>query len=130
MAPERTDLVLTSDVPHRKADVLVFNSFDVESYTHTKNGEKREEKKGKKGKGENKHGLMYLKNIHKQIHPSKLHQRTDGWDCGHNFTELELVENGSLTSGIETNHEDAHLLLAKKAFKETSENVSHVEYEY
>jgi hypothetical protein len=32
MSPERTDFVLTSHVPHSKADILVLHSFDVEPY--------------------------------------------------------------------------------------------------
>jgi hypothetical protein len=31
VAPQRTDLVLTSDVPHCKVDVLVLDCFDVET---------------------------------------------------------------------------------------------------
>ena len=31
---------------------------------------------------------------------------TDGGDCGNDFTELELVEDGGLTGGVETDHED------------------------
>jgi len=27
---------------------------------------------------------------------------TDGWDCGNNFTKLELVQDGGLTSSVET----------------------------
>jgi len=30
MSPQRTDLVLTADVPHGETDVLVFNSLDIE----------------------------------------------------------------------------------------------------
>ena len=29
------------------------------------------------------------------------------------FAELQLVENGSLSGGIETHHQDTHLLLAE-----------------
>ena len=32
MPPERTDLVLATDVPHGEGDVLVLNRLDVESY--------------------------------------------------------------------------------------------------
>lgn len=32
MPPERSDLVLTSDIPHGELDVLVLDSFDVETY--------------------------------------------------------------------------------------------------
>ena len=31
MSPQRSDLILTADVPHCKADVLVFNCLDVET---------------------------------------------------------------------------------------------------
>jgi hypothetical protein len=31
VAPQRPDLVLTADVPHREADVFVFHSLDVEA---------------------------------------------------------------------------------------------------
>lgn len=55
---------------------------------------------------------------------------TNGWDGGamtvlvyrrcyireavniHNFTELELVQDCSLSGRVETNHENSHLLLA------------------
>jgi len=30
MSPQRTDLVLTADVPHGETDVLIFNSLDIE----------------------------------------------------------------------------------------------------
>ncbi len=31
VSPERTDLILTTDIPHGERDVLVFDSFDVET---------------------------------------------------------------------------------------------------
>lgn len=33
VAPQRSDFVLTAHVPHCEADVLVFYSFNVETYT-------------------------------------------------------------------------------------------------
>lgn len=39
-------------------------------------------------------------------------ERTDGGDGGDDFTELELVQDCGLSGGVETNHQDAHLLLA------------------
>jgi len=55
------------------------------------------------------------------------HARTEanGGDSGHDLAELELVENGGLTGGIETDHEDAHLLLAEEAAKHLAERESH-----
>lgn len=73
MAPEWANLVLTTNIPHREADVLVLDSFHIES---------------------------------------------DGWDCGHDFAQLELVENSGLTRSIKSHHEDAHLLLAKQILEE------------
>merc|ERR1719313_2215200 len=80
MAPQRTDLVLATDVPHREADVLVLNSLDVEP---------------------------------------------DGRDRRHNLSELQLVQNGGLTSGVEADHKDAALLLAEHPLPETRESQPH-----
>lgn len=32
MAPERTDLILTTDIPHSERNVLVLDSLDIEAY--------------------------------------------------------------------------------------------------
>lgn len=37
---------------------------------------------------------------------------TDGGDGGDNLSKLELVEDGGFTGGIETDHQNSHLLLA------------------
>lgn len=37
---------------------------------------------------------------------------TDRGDGGDDFTELELVQDGGLTGGVKTDHQDAHLLAA------------------
>jgi len=73
MSPERTDLVLTTDIPHRKLDVLVLHRLDVEA---------------------------------------------DGGDGCDNLAELQLVEDGGLSGGIKTNHENSHLLLPPQLVKE------------
>ena len=39
-------------------------------------------------------------------------QRTDGGDRGHDFTQLELIQDGRLSGGVESDHQNAHLLLA------------------
>lgn len=36
---------------------------------------------------------------------------TDCGDGGNNFTELQLIQNGSLSGSVETDHENSHLLL-------------------
>lgn len=40
--------------------------------------------------------------------------RTNGWNGGHNFSQLQFVQNSGLTSGIKTHHKNPHLLLGKK----------------
>ena len=39
---------------------------------------------------------------------------TDSRDRGDDFTELELVQDGGLTGGIETNHQNSHFFLRKE----------------
>jgi hypothetical protein len=51
---------------------------------------------------------------------------TDCGNGGDDFTELELVKNGGLSGGIETNHEDSHLLLAPQAVEQLGEGKTHV----
>jgi len=73
VTPERADLVLASDVPDCKGDVLVLDGLDIEA---------------------------------------------DGGDGGDDLAELELVEDGGLTGGIEADHEDT---LAEKDRKRKRE---------
>ena len=80
MSPEKSNLVLTADVPHCEGDVLVLDSLHVE---------------------------------------------TNSGDSCDDLTELELVEDCGLTSGIETNHENAHLLLAKEALPDLGKHSTH-----
>ncbi|CAG8804335.1 14073_t:CDS:1, partial [Racocetra fulgida] len=35
-----------------------------------------------------------------------------------NFTQFKFVQDGCFTSSVQTNHQNSHLLLAKKALKE------------
>lgn len=51
---------------------------------------------------------------------------TDGGDGGDDLAKLELVEDGSLTGGIEANHEDAHLLFGEQTGEELGEGKTHV----
>lgn len=39
---------------------------------------------------------------------------TDSRDRGDDFPELELVQDGGLTGGIETYHQNSHFFLRKK----------------
>lgn len=75
MPPERTDLVLTADIPDGERYVLVFNSLNVEACAH-------------------------VKLAIKVIQCGKL---TDCWNCGDNLAQLQFVQNGGFSSGIKTN---------------------------
>lgn len=50
---------------------------------------------------------------------------TDGWNGGDDLSELELVQDGRFTGGVESDHQDSHLLLAEEAFEEGGEHVTH-----
>jgi hypothetical protein len=51
---------------------------------------------------------------------------TDCGDGSDDLSKLELVEDGGLTSRIETHHEDPHLLLGEEAAEELREGEPHV----
>ncbi len=55
----------------------------------------------------------------------ELRARTDGRDGSDNLTKLELVENGGFTSGIETDHENSHLLLPPQPVKQLGKGETH-----
>lgn len=50
---------------------------------------------------------------------------TNGRDGGDDFSELELVQDGGLTGGIETHHQNSHLLLGEKPAEELRERQPH-----
>jgi len=50
-------------------------------------------------------------------------------NCGNgcdNFSQLELVQDGSLTSSIKTYHENTHLFLSKEPAKKLGERQPHL----
>jgi len=98
MPPEWANLVLTSDIPHGERNVLVLDSLDVESYNF-----RLERWKG-----------AVLKN-----------ELTDGGNGGDDLTKLELVENGGLTGGIETN-----LNCSSQSQKRSQRNEQYLPSEY
>lgn len=77
--PERSDLVLSSDVPHSEGNVLVLDSLNVESCNRVR-------------------GFCVL---------GKWAQLTDGGDGSYNLAQLKLIQDGSLTSGIKTDLDDS-----------------------
>lgn len=50
---------------------------------------------------------------------------TNGRDGGDDFSELELVQDGGLTGGIETHHQNSHLFLGEKPAEELRERQPH-----
>ena len=78
MPPERANLILASDVPDGERNVLVLNGLNVETcsanhYSQDTRG------------GMGSLGLL-----------------TNSRDSGNNLAQLELVQDGGLTSGIKT----------------------------
>lgn len=80
MPPQRPDLVLATNVPDVKLDVLVGDRLNVEA------------------------------------------DRGDGCDI---LAELELVQNGGLAGGVETQHEKAHFLGSKDPAHHLGELATH-----
>lgn len=50
---------------------------------------------------------------------------TNGRNSGDDLSELKLVQNSSLTSCIETYHENSHLFLSKKPAEKLGERQPH-----
>lgn len=52
---------------------------------------------------------------------------SDSGDGGYRLVEFELVQDGCLTGGIETEHQDAHLFVAKDLAHRSAETRTHAE---
>lgn len=57
------------------------------------------------------------------LHPS--HALTNGGDGGDDLAQFQLVQDGGLPRGIQTHHQDAHLLLPNQALEEVSKDITH-----
>ena len=107
MSPEGADLVLSTDIPHGELNVLVLDSLDVEACDE----------------------VSACFGSHSRHYCSQVQTRMLLTDCGNggdDFTKLQLVEDSGLSGGIETNHEDSHLLLAPQAVEQLGEGKTHV----
>lgn len=49
----------------------------------------------------------------------------NGRNSSHNLSQFELVEDGSFTSRVQTDHEDSHFLLAEKASESLGNSETH-----
>mmetsp|Transcript_13931 Transcript_13931/g.23200 ORF Transcript_13931/g.23200 Transcript_13931/m.23200 type:complete len:200 (+) Transcript_13931:326-925(+) len=52
--------------------------------------------------------------------------KTNGWNSGNNFTELQFVKDGCLSCCIETDHENSHLFLSEHTFEQTRKSQPHL----
>lgn len=50
---------------------------------------------------------------------------TDRGDGGDDLAQLEFVQNGGLSGGVQAHHQDPHLLLPKQTFKEIPKHIPH-----
>lgn len=103
MPPQRTDLVLTTDIPHGEGDVLVLDSLDVKALISNMSVLRLILTHGTGGRA--------VLGARSGVGAST--RLTDGGDSGDDFAELELVENGGLSGSIQTHHENSHLLLGE-----------------
>ena len=108
MSPEGTNLVLTSDIPDGELNVLVLDSLNVETYM-------RQSEVRIHGRREAALGLRRWWAV---VH-------TNGGDGGDNLTKLQLVENSGFTGGIESDHQNTHLLLPPQLIKQLGKGETH-----
>lgn len=99
MSPQRTDLVLSTNIPYGELNVLVLDCLDVETWE------------------------LSAANRVKVFFEA---EHTDRWDGCDDFTKLQLVQNGGLSGSIQTNHQDSHLLLSPELIKQLRECKTHV----
>lgn len=106
MPPERPDLVLTADIPHCKTDVFEFYCLNIKTCMKVKNRDIQNLR------------MSFSLGLNSWTCRTRL---TDGGDCGNNFSQFELVQDGSLSSSIQSYHQDPHLFLAKQPFKQATD---------
>lgn len=59
------------------------------------------------------------------MHKPGRRELTDSRNRRNDLTELELVQDGGLTSGIETDHQNSHLFLGEKPAEQLREREPH-----
>lgn len=106
MSPQRSDLVLTTDIPHGELDVLVLDRLDVE----TCDGRGKGQRDGRSRSNGRRAGRL---------------RHTNGRDGRDDFTELELVEDGGLSGGVQTDHQNSHLLLPPQLVEYLGDRETH-----
>lgn len=54
-----------------------------------------------------------------------LRRLTDRGDGGDDFTQLQLVQNGGLSCGVKSDHQNSHLLLPPYLIEQSREGETH-----
>ena len=103
MPPQRSNLVLSTDIPDCELDVFVLDRLDIEAYV-----------------------IFASVTPLFQCPVTRVVLRTDSRNCGHDFTKLQLIEDGRLSGSIQSDHENAHLLLAPEAIEQLRERETHL----
>ena len=105
MPPQRSDLVLSANIPYGKLNVFVFDGLDIEACSDS------------------------ISTWLPQECTSRSYgtQRTDSGDGRDNFTELELVQNRSLSCCVKAYHQDSHLSPSPQFIKQLRKCKTHVE---
>ena len=106
MPPQRSDLVLSTDIPHGELNILVLDSFDVETYI----------------RGWYQRMDFLISRVNRKI----LWSRTNGGNGRDDFTQFQLIQNGGLAGSVQTDHQDSHLLLAPEAIEQLREGETHI----
>lgn len=57
---------------------------------------------------------------------SSIGRRTDGRNGGDDLAELQLVQNRGFTGGIETDHQNSHLLLPPQPVEQLADAETHL----
>jgi len=92
MPPQGSNLVLSSDIPHRERDVLVLDRLDVEA-CHSQPRAPL--------------SMSDLPRVACRRADERPRTHTDGRDGGNNLSELELVQDGRFTRSVESDHKDS-----------------------
>lgn len=129
MSPQRANLVLTADVPHRELNVLV-----VHSPAHTTKSNELAHAHARIPPPHHLPCVGMPRSFNQDGHAWKqpngapaylLNIEANSGDGGDDLAQLQFVEDGSLPCGVETDHKNANFFLAKQAGKSLRDRDTH-----
>ena len=100
MSPEGSDLVLATDIPNSEADIFIFYCLHVETFTG---------KRDRTYLNNTVDKVQWVTRVEVHINELKITvsvSLTNGWDSGHNFTELQFVQDSRFSGSIQTNYRE------------------------